>query len=216
MYIIQLEANPSGGRTGLQGWSGETAPEGFALCPDEFFAIFYSTTPAGFVNIEVEDDVVVGMEVNQEALEAYIESCKPDMSALAENKAAELSAACREAIVSGVDVSLSDGSAGHFSLEETDQINLTTAFNAVQQGATGYPYHADGQLCRVYPADDIIAISNAATAHKLYHTTYCNHMMAWARRAETVEELEGIVYGAELPEDLAANMNEILTNAEAI
>lgn len=68
----------------------------------------------------------------------------------------------------------------------------------------------------MYPAEDIIAISNAATAHKLYHTTYCNHMMAWARRAETVEELEGIVYGAELPEDLVANMNEILTNAEAV
>jgi len=128
-------------------------------------------------------------------------------------KAAELSGACREAIVFGIDVTLSDGSVGHFSLEETDQINLTTAFNAVQNGAEGYPYHADGQLCRVYPAADIVAISEAATAHKLYHTTYCNHMMAWARRAETVEELEGIVYGAELPEDLAANMAEILTNA---
>lgn len=44
----------------------------------------------------------------------------------------EISAACREAIVSGIDVTLSDGSVSQFSLEETDQINLTTAFNAVQ------------------------------------------------------------------------------------
>ena len=33
--------------------------------------------------------------------------------------------------------------------------------------------------------------------------------MAWARRA-TADELEGITYGAELPTDLAANMEAIL------
>ena len=127
-----------------------------------------------------------------------------------------ISQACYEAIVNGIDVTLSDGTTGHFSLEETDQINLTTAYNAVQQGAVGYPYHADGQLCKVYPAEDIINISNVATSHKLYHLTYCNHMMAWTRRAETVEELERIVYGAELPEDLAENMQEVLINAAVV
>lgn len=121
-----------------------------------------------------------------------------------------------EAIVNGIDVTLSDGTTGHFSLEETDQINLTTAYNAVQQGAVGYPYHADGLLCKIYPAEDIINISNVATSHKLYHLTYCNHMMAWTRRAETVEELERIVYGAELPEDLAENMQEVLINAAVV
>ena len=90
-----------------------------------------------------------------------------------------------------------------------DQINLTTAVGAVNQGAEGYPYHLDGQLCAIYPAADIRAMGEAATAHKLYHTTYCNHLMAWARRA-TADELEGITYGAELPADLAANMEAIL------
>ena len=52
-------------------------------------------------------------------------------------------------------------------------------------------------------------MGGAATAHKLYHTTYCNHLMAWARRA-AADELEGITYGAELPADLAANMEAIL------
>lgn len=139
-----------------------------------------------------------------------------DISHMEKSKESEISEACHAAIVAGVDVTLSDGSTGHFALEETDQINLTTAFNAVQQGATGYPYHADGQLCKMYPAADIIAISEAATAHKLYHTTYCNHLMAWARRAETVDELSGITYGAELPEDLAANMAEVISNAAAV
>ena len=167
----------------------------------------------GFVIPSVENGAVVSLEVNQEALTAYEAANQPDISALREDKATELSEACHSAIVAGVDVTLSDGYVGHFSMEETDQITLTTAYNAVQTGATGYPYHADGQLCKMYPAADIIAISGAATAHKLYHTTYCNHLMAWARRAETVDELAGITYGAELPEDLAADMAEVMSNA---
>ena len=170
----------------------------------------------GFVIPSIENGEVVSLEVNQEALDAYEAANQPDISALREDKAEEISEACHASIVAGIDVTLSDGTNGHFALEETDQINLTTAFNAVQQGATGYPYHADGQLCKMYPAADILAISEAATAHKLYHTTYCNHLMAWSRRAETVDELSGITYGAELPEDLAANMAEVMSNAAAV
>lgn len=129
-------------------------------------------------------------------------------------KLSDLSAAGNAAIVAGVDVTLSStGEVEHFSLHETDQINLSTAMTAVEQGAAGYPYHADGQLCRLYPAADILAISDAAIRHKLYHTTYCNHLLVWARRAETVEELEGITYGAELPPDLAENLAAVLAAA---
>lgn len=128
----------------------------------------------------------------------------------------EISKSCYSTIIAGCDVTLSDGTTEHFALEETDQINLTNAFNAISNGATSYPYHADGELCRMYSAEDLTAISEAATAHKLYHTTYCNHLLAWIKRAETAEELESITYGAELPEDLAANMQEIMTNAKNI
>ena len=123
---------------------------------------------------------------------------------------------CHIAITAGCDVVLSDGTVEHFSLEETDQINLNTAYNAVELGAEGYPYHADGQRCKIYPAADIIAINNAAIAHKLYHTTYCNHIFDWVRQVETVEELEAITYGAELPDELAISMTEILNYAAAI
>lgn len=137
----------------------------------------------------------------------------PDLDTLRAVKLAELSDACNAAIVAGCDVTLADGTVEHFALEETDQINLNAAYTACQQGAKEYPYHADGQLCRLYSAADIIAIGDAATAHKLYHTTYCNHMMMWERRVETADELEGIVYGAELPKDLTANMASVLGGA---
>ena len=129
------------------------------------------------------------------------------------DKLAELSASCNAAITAGMDVETTQGTE-HFSLQETDQINLTTALSAVQSGAAGYPYHADGQLCRLFTAAEIQAIAAASVKHKLYHTTLCNHLLIWARRAETKEELTGITYAADgMPEDLAANMAAVLAAA---
>ena len=129
------------------------------------------------------------------------------------DKLAELSASCNAAITAGMDVETTQGTE-HFSLQETDQINLTTALSAVQSGAAGYPYHADGQLCRLFTAAEIQAIAAASVKHKLYHTTLCNHLLTWARRAETKEELSGITYAADgMPEDLAANMAAVLAAA---
>ena len=128
-------------------------------------------------------------------------------------KLAELSDSCNAAITAGMDVETTQGSE-HFSLQETDQINLTTALSAVQSGAAGYPYHADGQLCRLFTAAEIQAIAEASVRHKLYHTTLCNHLLTWARRAETKEELSGMTYSADgMPEDLAANMAAVLEAA---
>lgn len=179
------------------------------LCADDGF-VLRTDNPADYFRQTFSDGVLtLTNNPEPEIVEVNVDQFRTETIR-------RISSECNSAIVAGVDVPLSDGSTGHFALEETDQINLTTAYNAVQQGAVGYPYHADGQLCKMFPAADIIAISEAATAHKLYHLTYCNHMMEWARRAETVDELNGIVYGAELPTDLAANMQEILTNAAAV
>ena len=129
------------------------------------------------------------------------------------DKLAELSASCNTAITAGMDVETTQGTE-HFSLQETDQINLTTALSAVQSGAAGYPYHADGQLCRLFTAAELQAIAAASVRHKLYHTTLCNHLLTWARRAETREELSGTTYSADgLPDELAANMAAVLAAA---
>ncbi len=135
------------------------------------------------------------------------------LEAVQSAKLAELSAACSQAIIAGCDVELSAAS-GHISLTAEDQINLTAALNAVKQGAAGYPYHLDGQLCAIFSATDIRLLAQAAASHKLYHTTYYNHLAAWVRRSETTEEVQAITYGTELPEDLAANMANILGGVE--
>lgn len=137
----------------------------------------------------------------------------PSIEIVRADKLAELSASCNAAITDGMDVETTQGTE-HFSLQETDQINLTTALSAVQSGATNYPYHADGQLCRLFTSAEIQAIAAASVKHKLYHTTLCNHLLTLARRAETKEELSGITYSADgLPEDLASNMAAVLAAA---
>lgn len=143
------------------------------------------------------------------------EPAVPDLDTLRTAKLAELNAAAESAITAGCDVTLTDGTTGHISLTAEDQINLTTAQAAVQGRATGYPYHLDGQLCKIYTAADILIMAKAAVAHILYHTTYCNHLRAWAQRAATSDELAAITYGAVLPDDLKANMEAIISAASA-
>ena len=137
---------------------------------------------------------------------------KQELEELLPEKLTELDDACRKAIVEGCWVGLADGSIQHFALTEADQINLNVALEAVKAGAEGYPYHADGELCRVFSSADINAVAAAAVTHKLYHTTYFNHAKQWATRANTADELAGIHYGAQLPEDLAANMAKVIAS----
>ena len=193
---------------------------GFLLFPDEFLPIFYPVDKraAGFVTITDDGSAVTACLWNEEAYQKWCsENPEPDYLAEAKaNKEAEISSSCNAAIVAGMDVETTQGTE-HFSLEETDQINLTTAYNAVLSGASQYPYHADGQLCRMFTAEEITAISNASIAHKLYHTTLCNHLLTWVRRAETQQEVESISYTAEgLPTDLAANMAQVLAAAQNV
>lgn len=125
-----------------------------------------------------------------------------------------LSEQCNINIISGIDVETTAG-VEHFSLEETDQINLTTASNSILLGAETYPYHADNKLCRNFTAKEIQDISNAAISHKTYNLTLCNHLMEWARRAESVNELDKIHYSTDgMPDDLMKNMNLILYGNE--
>lgn len=172
----------------------------------------------GLVRPRWDTDTGEWQEAATEAEIAAWEAAHPDPNArsleqLRADKLAELSRACGAAITSGCDVVLPSGGGGHISLTAEDQINLSTAMTAVEQGAVGYPYHLDGQLCAIFPAEDIRAMAQIATAHKLEHTTYYNHLAAWVRRCETAEALAAITYGTALPQDLEDNMGAILLAA---
>lgn len=130
-----------------------------------------------------------------------------DVEQVRKAKKEEIGLACSAAIYAGIDV---DGS--HYSLTEHDQTELMAQAQTVKDGAPAVPYHADGELCRMFPAAEFEKIADAATAHIFYHRTYCNHVNAWIKRAG-LDELPAITYGAELPADLAASMAAIIEAA---
>lgn len=133
-----------------------------------------------------------------------VDNSNEDIEALRAEKKAEISSACQAAIHYGIDVN-----GEHFALTDNDQTNLFGKQVQLAAGATQAEYHADGQPCRYFTAEEMTAIITAATAHVTYHTTYCNALNMWIAAAETAEELESIYYGVEVPE---AYQSEVLVN----
>jgi hypothetical protein len=121
------------------------------------------------------------------------------------DKLAEIGHVCQQVIYGGVVV---DGYS--YALTEHDQIELLGQTDAVKQGAAAVPYHADGELCRMFGADEFRAVADAAMAHIFFHRTYANHLNAWVKRAETVEEVQGIAYTGN-PDDLPEDLMESIT-----
>ena len=129
-------------------------------------------------------------------------------------KLEEASDACEAAITAGIDVLFGDGRQEHFSLEVPDQSNIDGVFNAVMLGATAYPYHADGKQCKLYSAADIVTLYTAKQSAITQQTTYNNALRQWIGRETSLEVLKGISYGVELPEDLKAEVADILQKAK--
>ena len=200
----------------INGWSDGPHPDRDttgAICISEQGGYQFRLFPGGEENPPLYD--MDGIPLYKWDGERVVQRTEEEIDldrlpALKTGKLEELSAACNAAITAGCDVVLSDGFSGHISLTAEDQINLTNACGAVEGGAEAYPYHLDGQLCALYPAADIMSMGQAATVHKLYHTTYYNHLSAWVRCCETAADVRAITYGAALPDDLADNMAAIL------
>jgi hypothetical protein len=129
-----------------------------------------------------------------------------------EAKLAELGAAAQAAIYAGVDVETSAG-LEHFALTINDQTNIGNLALQAQAGADVL-YHADGELCRIFTPEEMLAVAQAAIAHKTYHTTLCNHLNVWTRRENDEAKLAAIKYDSTLPKDLEKSMAALLGGGE--
>lgn len=126
------------------------------------------------------------------------------------SKINEMSYACRKTIEAGFDLELRN-ELHHFSLDTQDQLNLIS-LGAMAQTQESIPYHADGEECKFYTAAEINAIVAAATAHKVYHTTYYNALKNYINALETIEEIGAITYGVEIPEEYQTDVLKALLN----
>lgn len=137
---------------------------------------------------------------------------EPTIEEVREDKLNTASATCEQLIYDGIDVTLSTGKK-HFSLQIADQSNIDGIFNAVTLGATTYPYHADGELCTMFSASDLVLLYMSYKNFVTAQTTYCNALRQWIMREKDKDTLLAIEYGATLPDDLNEEMNKILDAA---
>lgn len=108
-----------------------------------------------------------------------------------EAKISFLSKTCQSLIEAGIDFN-----GEHYSLESTDQINLSKLESiATMSPTTPLFYHSDGNLCRQYTAEEIRSLSQAAVAWITYHTTYFNYAKAYINSLKTVDEIAYFKYG---------------------
>ena len=117
---------------------------------------------------------------------------------LKEAKKSEINAACGQTVCKGITVELSAG-LEHFSLSQSDQLNLFGLQAQIASGLQEIVYHADGQPCRFYSASDITILIEKAMFHVSYHVTYANSLKIWIDNIETAEELSNISYGTDIP-----------------
>lgn len=128
-------------------------------------------------------------------------------------KLKELSSSCNFSINFGSDVKLEDGTTKHFAYTIEDQSNISEMFNAIIMGATSYPYHADGEACRMYSAKDITAIYVTLSSLKTSQTTYHNMLKQYVMTLNKVPDIESVEYGQELAGEYIENYNRMLDAA---
>lgn len=157
----------------------------------------YNTLKAA---LETEDEIVIKPETPVEEEPEYVDPNEViTVDYVKSVKIAEMSNTCNKVITNGFDVVLSDGNSYHFSLTTQDQLNLITLSSMVANGETQIPYHADGELCRFYSADDINIIITTATQFKTYQISYFNALKAYIESLDDMNEIGAITYGVDIP-----------------
>lgn len=125
------------------------------------------------------------------------------------SKLAEMSYQCQKTIESGIDINIR-GESKHFSLTAQDQLNLMT-LNVMAQTQDLVPYHADGETCVFYTANEIAQIIAAVNEYKIYQTTYYNALKNYINSLETIEEIAAITYGTPIPDEYKSEVLKVIT-----
>ena len=173
---------------------------------DDYFAYLHAKQANEAVIIEDDEpepepttDIPAVEEVDTDAMLEYIR----------DSKISEMSLQCRKTIEAGVDVELRMETK-HFSMDTQDQLNLMS-LGVMAQTQELIPYHADGETCIFYTADEINQIVAAATAHKVYHTTYYNALKNYINSLSTIEEIAAITYGTPIPDEYQSEVLKVIT-----
>ena len=126
------------------------------------------------------------------------------LSQTKQRKINEISLISQSTIINGVEFN-----GKHYRLNTTDQINIS-ALNMMAQMGNKVPYHADGEVCRIFEPEEMIELAKASTSWIVYHTTYFNLLKHQILDYTTIEELESVYYGNPLKKEYQQIIDTII------
>jgi hypothetical protein len=112
-----------------------------------------------------------------------------------------LSSICKNKIVGGFSVKLSDG-VQSFKLTTEDQLNLMQIENQLSYGEAYFVYHATNQPCKLYNREDMTKVISAFRKHVLYHTTYYNAVKQYINSLTDIEKVNMFSYGDDVSDSI--------------
>lgn len=133
----------------------------------------------------------------------------PTYEEILNEKIIELSSACQYMIEAGLEIN-----GLHYSYTEKDQINLNDIVSTVK--LTGLPlgYHADGQDCTEYTAEELMNIYIQLTMNKYCQQTYFNQARSYLNSLKesdsNKEIIKSYVYGTPLTGIYLDNYNTMV------
>lgn len=134
---------------------------------------------------EVKENCTLYKFINGE----FIKDTCIELEQLKASKLQELAAKCATLITDGFYVGEE-----HYSFDVNDQANIL-AWAEQAKGGKSVPYHADGELCRVYTAAEFLQLVGVATFHKVSHQTYHNCLKQQVLAMADADTVKAVQYG---------------------
>lgn len=127
----------------------------------------------------------------------------------------QLSTMCKNKIIAGFSITLSDGNNYSFKLTTEDQLNLMIIENQITSGVESFVYHATNQPCKIFMREDMISIVEAFKRHTLYHTTYFNAAKHYVMSLQSVEAVKLFTYGTDVSDFVTDTvLRQIIKNGD--
>ena len=191
MYYVKKIPNAAGnhGNILLQPFDGCTS------LPENLLQPYLEAN--GFVNITVEDGVVISVEKNEEAWEAWKATLPPESDPLVQAKSERIaqSKTDLETYLLEHPMLWTDGEYYAITAEKQNQLtSKIMAATMAQTMSTDYTltWNSTGEVCKEWALPDLYALAFAIDARVTALVTYQQTKEVAMRNAETMEELEAI------------------------
>lgn len=137
----------------------------------------------------IPEDVMVNCKAFRYVDGKFTKDGAAELEQVKKDKCSELASACEQTIISGFAVGDK-----HYSFTVEDQANILAWAEQAKAGKS-VPYHADGELCRVYTAAEFLQIVGAATYYKVSQQTYHNCLKQQVMSMVDVNTVKAVQYG---------------------